>query len=720
MDTSEKFKYCENIKITEFNHIQEFAYFIAFDCENMTVNSVSENFDKIYLNNNSSILGQNIFEIIEDKSKTILAKAINVLVKDNNKYFCLELNFSLNKIENIIKQCYLYKDVNNIIIEIFIENKEEEENELITNSINNFNRKIINFNSNSEDLSKELCHLVREVTSFDRVYYCQFEADGHGYVSAESKEENCESYLHHHFPASDVPQNVRTLYVKNRMRIVANANYKPIKIVGNKTDFHSEFSIVRNIGKTHLQYLKNMNISTSASFSVVENGLLKGLIGCHNYSKKTLSLLTMNKISLLVDSFSQKIQINQSKSKDIFQSDSLIDFKKNYENVECHIEKMQPEHFNILKSLIKFDSIIYGNNTIIKFSENLKNKFPENDLKSLLDYLKENNVNQTNEIFKIKEYFKDIPEISGIMYFNIDDISGDFFALVRAELIHSLKWSGNPNDFSSLDGNIGPRNSFKTWYQDIKNKSEKWGENDLYFHKKIKTIIIEARSNFLNNLEINNKILFEKNKQIEILLSEVHHRVKNNLAILNALFDWKIKDTKVEEIINTLKEMKSRVLSISLLHEALYQDKNFGSVDLKKYINGLTVNTKNIFNKKNNIKINTLVPANVYIPLQQSLPLGLIIHEFITNSIKYAFKENDSGEIQIQWQEHTDNFNLILQDNGVGFKDLTNINKNSIGMQLIKLLTQQLDGNYTFDGSAGVKLEITFNKRKCKWLKTNS
>ena len=104
-------------------------------------------------------------------------------------------------------------------------------------------------------------------------------------------------------------------------------------------------------------------------------------------------------------------------------------------------------------------------------------------------------------------------------------------------------------------------------------------------------------------------------------------------------------------------------------------------------------------------------------PLQQSQPLGLIIHEFITNSIKYAFQEKDSGEILIHWQNETDNFKLILQDNGVGFKDIMNINKNSIGIQLIKLLTQQLDGSYNFDGNNGVKLEITFNKRKCKWLK---
>ncbi len=716
MDTIEKFKYCENIKITEFNQIQEFCYFLVNELESMTINSVSENILTAYLSENFSILGKNITEIIEEKSTNILISAINNLRENNDNYFCLELNFNPLIKDNSLKQCYIYKESNNIILEIFTNNNTED-NEFTTNLINNFSKKIINFGSNNDELSMEICHLIRKITNFDRVYYCQFESDGHGYVSAESKDKNCESYLYHHFPASDIPQNVRSHYVKNRMRIIPNANYKPINIIGEKKSHQSELSIVRAIGKTHIQYLKNMDITSSASFSVIENGKLKGLFGCHNYSQKMIPLFTMNKISILVDIFSQKIQLNQTKLNNIYKSDFLIDFKSEFENAGCHFEKMQIEHFNLLKSVIKFDSFIYGNNNTVNLSNDIKNKYDLNEIKSLLEYLKSNSINYSNEISKFSNYFKTVPDISGIMYFNIEDNSGEFFALIRKELIHSLKWSGNPNTFSDIDGNLGPRNSFKTWYQEVKNKSEAWSENDIYFFKKIKGILIETRSKFFNNLEINNKKLSEKNNQIEILLSEVHHRVKNNLAILNALFDWKIKDSKAEEIINTLKEMKSRVLSISLLHEALYQDKNFGSVDLKKYINGLTVNTKNIFNKQNNIKINVNVPANIFIPLQQSLPLGLIIHEFITNSIKYAFQEKDSGEILIHWQDETDNFKLILQDNGLGFKDIMNINKKSIGIQLIKLLTQQLDGSYNFDGNTGVKLEITFNKRKCKWLK---
>lgn len=718
MQNLNKFSHCENLKVSEFESIQEGYFFLCFNYQSFIIHSVSENIAELFFVNSENVINTNFSNFIDTESITRLRECISKLQNIEYSYSTIAINFKVNGTE-FKKQAYFYLDQEDIIIEMHKFELAQEEDESI-NLINNFikKNKLINY-INIEKFCNEFCELIQKITKFDRVYYCQFEDDQHGYVLGESKTDTCESILHHHFPASDVPMSIRTLYLLNRMRLILEADYLPVKIISSKNKFSLNMSIARDIGKTHLIYLKNMGIAASASFSVVEENTLRGLIGCHNYTPKQISFFTMSKVSLLVEHFSLMLRSYKLEKQDIYQDNALLEFKKNFEENECHLEKMSLEDFKIINHVIKFDYLVYGKENIINLSEEIKNIIEAKKFKELLINLKSKDIYYSDCIKNYDDYFLNFPIISGVLVFCIDETSEEFFALIRKEQIQSLKWSGNPEEFSQDDGIIGPRNSFKTWYQAIKYKSLPWSQADLFYHGRIKNLLLESRSKYLTNISKYNKILIEKNQQIELLLSEVHHRVKNNLAILNALFDWKIRETNEKEVIHTLKEMKSRVISISLLHESLYQENNFGSVDLKKYINSLAVTAKDIFSKTNNVSIKVTIPANISVPLQQTLPFGLIVHEFITNSIKYAFKATESGEIVIEWKEEGNSVKFILRDNGIGCKDLMSLKRKSIGIELIKLLIQQLDANYEWSGEAGVKIEIKFDRRKCAWLKLN-
>ncbi|WGL58894.1 histidine kinase dimerization/phosphoacceptor domain -containing protein [Pigmentibacter sp. JX0631] len=716
--SSNTFSYCENLKTNNFSCIQEFGIFLAIKKNDFTIVSVSENISFIANLKALDLIGKDLTLFICDKSKEKINKIKSNLEETsvNLNYYVSDISFCFSKNSKTLKECYFYQKDTLIIVEVFNEYNSKE-NEIITSLVSNFNRSLsLPIYEDDEILAHDICKLVKKITNYDRVYYCHFGEDEHGYVIGEAKNENCDSILHHHFPASDVPFIVRNLYLRNRMRIIPNADYKEVKIIGEIEQFNLDLSLVRTIGKTHIQYIKNMGISSSASFSVTNGNRLAGLIGCHNYTPKEISLYIMNKLSNLIEHISTKIEINTLKKNSIYRDEILKEFINHFVNCSCHLENMDESHFLGLQNAVKFDYIVFGNKNKIILSKQLENIVPETEIKKLINELNKGKIFITNEVRKYNNFFNGIANFSGVMLFNVEDKFGDFIMFVRKEQIETLKWSGNPNDYNESNGQIGPRKSFETWYQEVKNKSEVWNKSDKFYFDKIKSLISEERSKYLSNLEINNQNLQEKNKQIEVLLSEVHHRVKNNLSILNALFDWKIREAKNSEVTSTLKEMKSRVSSISLLHESLYQENNYGVMDLKKYIQNLSIFTKSIYKDTNNLDIKIKIPTNTKIPLQQSLPFGLIVHEFITNSIKYAFKSIEKPLITIEWNESDKNVLFSLSDNGIGCEDLLKDGRKSIGIELIKMLIKQLDGLLEWNGENGVKIDINFSKRKCSWL----
>ncbi|MBX9838896.1 MAG: sensor histidine kinase [Silvanigrellaceae bacterium] len=189
----------------------------------------------------------------------------------------------------------------------------------------------------------------------------------------------------------------------------------------------------------------------------------------------------------------------------------------------------------------------------------------------------------------------------------------------------------------------------------------------------------------------------------------MHHRLKNNLAILNAMFDWKIKESSTNKIIDVLKEMKSRVKAISSLHELLYQSNIYGEVNISKYISSIIRNTSSLL-INNKIEFKTIYSKKINLSIQKALPVGLIVHEFITNSIKYAFENKDKGIIEIEWNDNLNESIFSLKDNGIGCENIESLKGSSIGLEMIRLLIKQLDAKSIWNGVGGVSLQIYLKK----------
>ena len=228
-------------------------------------------------------------------------------------------------------------------------------------------------------------------------------------------------------------------------------------------------------------------------------------------------------------------------------------------------------------------------------------------------------------------------------------------------------------------------------------------------------------------LKNNQKILLEKNSEIitkniiiqdslkekEALLKEVHHRVKNNLQIISSLLNIQASKSNNQEVIEELTESKQRILSIALTHEFIYKSGTLAYIQMPDYIEQLIEQLKYLFNSdKNKIKV-TLNIEKIAFEMDVALPIGLMVNEIVSNSFKHAF-DVKGGEIRVQMTRNDNQFCLALSDDGKGFdpNKRNEIESNSIGLELIDSLVDQINGNINMLKGKGTTFEIFFNSSR--------
>ena len=202
----------------------------------------------------------------------------------------------------------------------------------------------------------------------------------------------------------------------------------------------------------------------------------------------------------------------------------------------------------------------------------------------------------------------------------------------------------------------------------------------------------------------------------ELILRELHHRVKNNMQIISSLLSLQAKSLKDERDLEIFKSSQSRVKSMALIHEKLYDSPDFSHINLADYIQSLVeelYDTYNIRADKIHLKINI---HDIKLNMETSIPLGLLINEIVSNSLKYAFPENENFEnpkLVIELKKEKNDYILMIMDNGIGIHDKLDLEKSeSLGMQLINSLTEQVDGKLKLDTSHGTKFTIKFGNQK--------
>jgi len=231
------------------------------------------------------------------------------------------------------------------------------------------------------------------------------------------------------------------------------------------------------------------------------------------------------------------------------------------------------------------------------------------------------------------------------------------------------------------------------------------------FNENNEVILVSGIAHDITDKQIAEENLKSSLKEKEVLLKEVHHRVKNNLQVISSILNLQSSYLEDEKIINILRESQDRIKTMSIIHESLYQANDFSKINFSQYIVSLSKNLVHSYGNFDSFVETTYKIDDVHLSLDLSIPCGLIINELVSNALKYAFKGREKGKLNISLLLKNEMVTIIVADNGVGMPANINIREtNTLGLQLVTSLVEQIDGELKMENNKGTTFTITFKQ----------
>jgi PAS domain S-box-containing protein len=250
------------------------------------------------------------------------------------------------------------------------------------------------------------------------------------------------------------------------------------------------------------------------------------------------------------------------------------------------------------------------------------------------------------------------------------------------------------------------------------------GEQAIWLQTFVNPIYVDDRQDEVSCLvyDTTDRKLIERKireslKEKEVLLQEIHHRVKNNLQVISSILNLQASYVTDEKTLDILEESQNRIKSMSFIHETLYRTTDFSSINFSEYLRTLAYNLIQSYRlKKYNVRLHVEMD-DIAVHIDQAIPCGLIVNELISNALKYAFRERTEGNLHLNLHKKKNTLTLRIADDGIGLpKDFRYDKTDSLGVQLVFTLTEQLDGTLKVSSKPGKGTEfiITFDLLKPK------
>ena len=206
------------------------------------------------------------------------------------------------------------------------------------------------------------------------------------------------------------------------------------------------------------------------------------------------------------------------------------------------------------------------------------------------------------------------------------------------------------------------------------------------------------------------QIIKDSLQEKEILLKEIHHRVKNNLQIISSMLNLQSTQADDQVISAFVTASQNRIRSMALIHEMLYQSENLAQVKFDDYVRKLVAHfleTSSSLNKMIRFEVDV---EEIYLSIDSAIQCGLILNELVSNSLEHAFPENEQGLVQINFSKDRQGYSLCVQDDGIGLaEEISVTNTDTLGLQLVTALVQQIGGEFALDRSGGTRFSISFD-----------
>ncbi len=554
----------------------------------------------------------------------------------------------------------------------------------------------------------QLCEVAatefRRLTGYGRVMVYRFLEDDAGMVVAEDAAPGQHAFLHHHFPASDIPKQARALYVRNLVRVIPDVSYRPAPLRptwAEATPLDMSDSILRSVSPVHIQYLKNMGVGASASISIVTGGVLWGLIACHNDTPRPIAADIRTACRALAASLARQIKAREETDAyrervrlRTFEDDIVALLMR-----EGSLNDAISDHIGEFMKMLDSDgvAILRGSDLV------LGGRCPPTDVVRELAMWAIDKA--TGTVFATGTLADHVPlseddgaVAAGLLAVTLSASEPWVLLWFRAEQIEVVNWAGNPHKNMTMNtgGTLNPRASFEAWSETVRGRARRWIMPEIEAAARLRVAVVNAwqtrrirdlNRELLNTLDQKDQLL----KQKEFLIGEVNHRVQNSLALVSSFLTLQSKAADDAALQGALEEARRRITAVALVHRRLYRADQLEAIDAARYIDDLLDDLVSSMGKDwASHLVRDLQPF--VLPTDRAVALGLVLTELVINANKYAYG-GAPGPLRISLAEDRNLLHLTVADQGVGRAQA----RKGFGTRMMDALVMQLSGSLAFE-----------------------
>lgn len=488
--------------------------------------------------------------------------------------------------------------------------------------------------------------LLRLALNYDRVMIYRFSPDGAGQVISEAKREDLESFSGQWFPATDIPVQARALYLKNTIRVVSDARGDRVPIVpeldASGMPLDLSFAHLRSVSPIHCEYLRNMGVAASMSVSIVVGGKLWGLIACHHYSPRALTLAERVNAEMFGDCFS--MQVEALVSREMLQASAKVlgALDKLMQGIIRHDE---PEEF-LRSRIADFRSLVNSDGVAIWLNGELAHEgdvLSEGALRALAQTA---GAEMPGKVWSSHRIGSSLPLfsaadrlIAGALAIPLSQTPGNYLFYFRKEVVETIQWAGDPNksyDVGPNGARLTPRGSFAVWKETVRGQSNPWSDQSRQAAEAIRVSLMEIALRQSERLSEERKRAEVRQK---VLNDELNHRVKNILALIRSLLRQTRDDGR--SLAEYAETLEGRIMALATAHDQILRGEGGGVLsDL--------INAELLPYKDMQSRLEVSGPP-VALDARAFSVMALVIHELTTNAAKYGALSRPGGTLKVSW-----------------------------------------------------------------------
>ncbi|WP_235919024.1 HWE histidine kinase domain-containing protein [Aureimonas psammosilenae] len=502
-----------------------------------------------------------------------------------------------------------------------------------------------------DQIFRESVRQLRGITGFDRVMLYRFADGGAGEVIAESVRTGREPFLGLNYPATDIPAQARSLYIRNQTRIIADVHAVPVPVLpqldpyGQPLDL--SLSLLRSVSPIHIEYLKNMGVAASFSISIVIDGKLWGLFALHHYASRHLSMELRAATELFGQMVSFIIEGRIYKERRMAEESVRELHDRLIGKIVATTNSMEAlaDFADELRQIIACDGLVVWS----KGEAHVSGRVPTADelpgIARFLNRAAASRVYASSELSAVYDKAVDFADRgAGVLAIPISRSPRDYILFFRRELVQTVNWAGDPKAAKEVvqgpnGARLTPRKSFEAWQETVRGKSRPWTETDLKAAEALRVSILEILLRFNEESERQQSLATQRQ---ELLIAELNHRVRNILSLMRAI----VAQSKpgANTVDGFARIIGGRIQALARAHDQITSD-NASATLLADIIE--TEVSAYIAAKASRVRLSG---PKVFVEAKAFSTLALVFHEMVTNSAKYGALSDSTGSIDVTWE----------------------------------------------------------------------